>query len=184
VTDAVSAGASPNALIGGQESFGPPDFQTFFNETPLSNAGVNGGNGDCIAIVGDSDFEQSVVDAFNTYFTQPESNITTTIVNGADPGFNGDEEEALLDLDWSHAVAPGAATRYYAGDSTAPAIAPIVDEINAAVTDNQCGVISVSYGLCGGSKGFYTNTLSPIYAQAALQGQSIVISSATRAQPD
>lgn len=172
-----TAAASPDASMGGFASFGPLDFQTFFDSTPLVTAGINGGGGDCIAIVGDSDFEPSSVDTFNSAFGQAASNITKVVVFGADPGFNSDEMEALLDLEWSHAVAPGAATRYYVGDSSLPAIAPIVDEISAAVSDNQCGVISVSFSLCGGAKSFYTNTVSPIYAQAALQGQSIFISS-------
>ena len=173
--DAAPAGASPDAIIDFEESFAPADFLTFYDETPLANAGINGGSGDCIAIVGDSDFEQSSVDTFNSSFSEPASSITTVVVNGSDPGFNGDEVEALLDLEWSHAVAPGAATRYYVGNSEAPVIAPVVDEINAAVNDNQCGVISVSFSLCGASGGFFTGTVSPIYVQAALQKQSIFI---------
>jgi subtilase family serine protease len=176
-TDAAPAAASSDASIGGFESFGPADFQTFFDETPLATNGINGGGGDCIAIVGDSDFEQSSVDNFNSYFGNIPSTITTEVVNSSDPGFNNDELEALLDLEWSHAVAPGAATRFYVGNSSAAVIAPIVDQISQAVNDNLCGVISASFGLCGGAKSFYTNTVSPIYAQAALQGQSIFISS-------
>ena len=175
--DASLQGDSPDAKIGSGESFGPADFQTFYDETPLASDGNNGGSGDCIAIVGDSDFESSAVAQFNTAFTQTASNITTVVVNSADPGFNGDEEEALLDLEWSHAVAPGAATRFYVSNSSKAVIAPIVDEVNAAVNDNLCGVISVSFSLCGGSGSFFTNTVSPIYLKAALQGQSIFVSS-------
>ena len=174
-TDA--AAASPNASVSGLNSFGPADFQTFFNSAPLVTAGVSGGGGDCIAIVGDSDFEQSAVDSFNSSFGQAPSEITTVVVNGSDPGFNTDEIESLLDLEWSHAVAPGAATSYYLGNSTTPVIAPIVDQISAAVNDDQCGVISVSFTICGEAASFFTNTVSPIYAQAALQGQSILVSS-------
>jgi subtilase family serine protease len=43
------------------------------------------------------------------------------LVDGTDPLINGDELEALLDLEWTHAIAPGAATRVYLGD---PLIAP------------------------------------------------------------
>jgi len=34
----------------------------------------------------------------------------------------------------------------------------------------------VSFGLCGSSGTFFTNTVSPIYTQAALQGQAIFVS--------
>jgi subtilase family serine protease len=175
-SDAVPASSS-EGLIGGFEAFGPPDFATFFDSTPLLTGNVNGAGGDCIAVVGDSDYQHSSLDTFNASFNQAGSAVTTVVVNGRDPGFNFDEEEALLDLEWSHAVAPGAATVFYVGDSSAPVISPVVDEINQAVTDNVCGVISVSFSLCGGNKSFYTSTVSPIYTQAALQGQSIFISS-------
>ncbi len=173
--DASPGGPSSDFKIGSSESFGPADFLTFYDETPLATAGINGGNGSCIAIVGDSDFESSAVTKFDTAFSQATSNITTVVVNGSDPGFNGDEEEALLDLEWSHAVAPGAAAHFYVGNSAAAVIAPIVDQINQAVNDNVCEVISVSFSLCGASGSFFTNTVSPIYLKAALQGQSIFI---------
>jgi subtilase family serine protease len=169
--------ASPNASVGGLNSFGPADFQTFFDSAPLVTAGISGGGGDCIAIVGDSDFEQSAVDSFDSSFGQAPAEITTVVVDGSDPGFNTDEIESLLDLEWSHAVAPGAATRYYLANSGAAVIAPIVDQISAAVNDDECGVISVSFTICGEAASFYTSTVSPIYQQAALQGQSILVSS-------
>jgi subtilase family serine protease len=174
-SDASPANASPNATIGGETAFGPADFLTFYDETPLANGGISGAGGDCIAIVSDSDLEQSSINAFNSAFNEPPSNITTVFADGSDPGFNGDEQEALLDLEWSHAVAPGATIRFYEGNVAAPAIDPIVDAISAAVNDNQCGVISVSFIECGGSRSFYTDTVSPIYLQAAAQGQSIFI---------
>src|SRR5207302_1582522 len=50
-------------------------------------------------------------------------------------------------------------------------------QIGQAVTDDVCGVISVSFGLCGGPISLYTETLSSFYTQATLQGQSVFISS-------
>src|SRR6266851_1144576 len=174
-TDATYAPASPDAILDGFKAFSPADFQYFFHETRLAAAGNDGSGGDCIAIVGDSDYEQSSIDAFNGAFSLPPSNITTVPVDGGAGGFNGDELETLLDLEWSHAAAPGAAIHYYNGDPNA--MNDIVDQIGQAVTDNVCGVISVSFGLCGGSPIFYTGTMSPIYMEAALHGQSIFISS-------
>jgi subtilase family serine protease len=174
-TDASYSSATPNAKVNGFKAFSPADFQYFFHQTRLANAGNDGGAGDCIAIVGDSDYEQSSIDAFNSAFSLPPSNITPVAVDGGPGGFNGDELETLLDLEWSHAAAPGAALHYYNGNPNAAN--DIVDQIGQAVTDNVCGVISVSFGLCGGSASFYTGSVSPIYTQAAIQGQSIFISS-------
>ena len=115
---------------------------------------------------------------FNSQFGLPPSHITTVLVNGTNPGISSDETESLLDLEWSHVVAPGALDRFYLGDSRAHTPnGPIVDAIQRAVNDNECGTISVSFGLCGAPPSFYTGTVSPIYAQAAAQGQSIFIAS-------
>jgi hypothetical protein len=170
-------GSNPGVTVGGTTAFGPADFHTFYDENPLLAGGVNGAGGDCIAIVGDSDYTSGAVSLFNSEFGLPASSITTVLVNGSNPGINGDELESLLDLEWSHAAAPGAPTRFYLGNpNSSSANGPIVDAIQSAVNQNVCGTISVSFGLCGGSASFFTGTLSGIYAQAAAQGQSVIIS--------
>ena len=107
------------------------------------------------------------------------------LVNGTDPGTNGDEDEALLDLQWSHATAPGAAQTFYLGDpSNSSANGPIVDAIQRAVNDNLCQVISVSFELCGAPDSFYTGTLSPSYLKAAGLGQTIFVESGDEGAAD
>ncbi len=158
--------------------FSPADLYSFYDESPLFSAGANGGGGGCIAIVGDSDILSTGPTTFASDFSLPAPSITTVLVNGSSPGRNGDENEAQLDLQWSHAAAPGAAQRFYLGNAaTASSHGAIVDAISAAVNDNLCQVISVSFSLCGGSPSFFTGTISPIYAKAATQGQTIFISS-------
>ncbi len=85
--------------------------------------------------------------------------------------------KCLLDIEWAHAVAPGAAISVYIGNPATATIDPLTDAINQAVTDNKCGAISISYGFCGGPSSFYTGTLDPIFAKAAALGQSVFISS-------
>jgi subtilase family serine protease len=130
-------------------------------------------HGDCIAIVGVSDYIHSGVPTFNAQFGLPASSITTILVDGSSPGINNGEAEAMLDLEWSHAVAPGAPTRFYLGNSGDP----IGHGINQAVSDGACGVISVSFGACGVPATYYTVFLHNIYVAAAAQGQSIFVSS-------
>ncbi len=174
--------AVPNTTFGGVTAFAPADFYSFYNEAnPTLPGNLNGSGGDCIAIVGDSDFHNSAVSIFNTTFGLPDdsSSITRVLVDGTNPGPTGDELEALLDVEWSHAVAPGAPQVFYLGDdNTASANGAIVDGIQRAVNDNTCSVISVSFGLCGGDMIFYTTVVSPIYAQAVAttNRQSIFIS--------
>jgi pseudomonalisin len=167
----------PAVTRGAVTAFGPSDFRSFYNETPLISAGVTG-TGDCLAIVGTSNFTPSAINLFNSTFGLPPSGITTIATDGTNPGFNGALDEALLDLEWSHAAAPGAAQRFYLGnDNTSSPNGAVVDSIQAAVNDNLCGAISVSFVMCGGSPAFYTGVVSPIYAQAAAQGQAIFIAS-------
>lgn len=158
-------------------AFGPADLWTFYDESPLLSAGTDGGSGDCIAVVEDTDFYSGSVSLFNSNFSLPAANITRVLADGSNPGRNGDEIEALLDIEWAHAVAPGAAINVYIGNPATAAIDPLVDAMRKAVADNTCGAISVSYGYCGASASFFTGTLDPIFAQAAAQGQSVFISS-------
>jgi subtilase family serine protease len=106
------------------------------------------------------------------------------MASGTNPGRTSDEVEALLDIEWVHAVAPGAAIRVYIGDGASAAVDPLVDAMQRAVTDNACGAISVSYGYCGASAAFFNTTLDSIFAQAAAQGQSVFISSGDQGAAD
>jgi len=170
--------ASVTNYNGGQGlAFGPHDLWTFYDETPLLNAGTNGGSGDCVAVIEDTDYLSSAVTLFDTNFSLPAASVTRILADGSNPGRNGDEIEALLDIEWAHAVAPGAAVNVYIGNSATATIDPLVDALARAVKDNTCGAISVSYGFCGASNSFYNSTLDSIFVQAAAQGQSIFISS-------
>jgi len=157
---------------GGPTVFGPSDFYTFYDETQLLSSGVTGSS--CIAIVGDSEFQQSSIASFNMQFKVASSTITTVLADGTDPAFNDDESEANVDLEWSHAVAPGAASRFYLGNPATAQVDPIVDAIATAVTEDRCPVISISFDYCGQPDSFYTEVLDPLFAQAAAQGQSVI----------
>ena len=169
---------SPGVIVNGTgPSFGPYDFYTFYDETPLKNQNITGAL-DCIAVIGNSDFSLTPVTAFNNQFGLPASNITRVLADGTNPGINSAESEALLDLEWSHAVAPGAATKYFLGDDAHSSVnGSIVDGLRAAVRDNTCAVVSISFSLCGGSRTFYTSTVDSIAKRAAAQGQTIFVAS-------
>jgi subtilase family serine protease len=96
--------------------FGPADLWTFYDETSLLNGGTNGAGGDCVALVEDTDYLSSAVTLFNTNFSLPVPTITRVQASGSSPGINGDEIEALLDIEWAHAVAPGASIYVYIGN--------------------------------------------------------------------
>jgi subtilase family serine protease len=166
---------SPDAKISFGDYFGPNDFYSFYDQTPLKAAHIDGAssNGDCIGIVGVSDFLNSAIKSFDTRFNLPASQITRVPINAANPGFNSAEPEALIDLEWSHTSAPGAPIRYYMGAGADD----LLDAINGAVTDNKCAVISISFGFCVSDSTYYTETLDPLFEQASSQGQSVFVAS-------
>jgi len=140
-------------------AFGPSDLWTFYDENSLLNAGTDGSGGDCVAIIEDTDYLSSAVTLFDTNFALPVANITRVQSDGSSPGRTGDEIEALLDIEWAHAVAPGTAIYVYIGNPATATIDPLVDALQKAVTDNKCGAISISYGFCGTPNSFFTGTL-------------------------
>ena len=94
------------------------------------------------------------------------------------PGIGSDEAEALVDLEWGHAAAPGVPLRAYIGDQNSSTIIdPLSDGILQAVSDNTCGAISFSYVFCGSDDSFYSMTLGNAFIEAQMQGQSVFAAS-------
>ena len=173
--------ASPEATIAGVTGFGPNDIYTFYDQTPPTSAGNNGAGADCIAVIEDSDFDDSSVAAFDTQFSLPAINLTRKFSSqGGDP-FNSDETETLLDVEYAHAAAPGVPIFAYIGDSnTSSDSNGLVDAIMEAASDDTCGAISISFSFCGGAKKFYSHELNGFLKQAAAQGQAVFVAAGDR----
>jgi len=171
-----SASSQPDATVGTSgPTFGPGDLQTFYDETPQLKAGINGGKGDCAAVVGNSDFLDAAINLFNSQFGLPPSSITRVLADSANPGLTADEFEALWDQEWLHTVAPGTPITFYLGNDAKATVDGISDAIKRAVNDNKCGVINISFGFCGKADSYFTGFLDPLFAKAAAQGQSIFV---------
>lgn len=157
--------------------FAPADLYTFYDETPLLSANINGGGGDCIALTAVSDYPDNPVRVFDTTFGLPVSIPARIYTEGKTPGLlaGPPEQEVLLDIEWSHAVAPGAPIRVYIGDGSNSF--SLQTAIDAAVADNACGTINISYTVCSGPATFFTVTLDSAFLQAASQGQSVFVGS-------
>ena len=167
---------------GGTPAFAPADLYNFYNELPLllpnaTGRVIDGTGTDCLAIVGSSDFYDPAVTLFNNTFGVAAANISRVFVDGANPGISpGPEGEALLDLEWSHTVAPGTPISFYLGNGPTSTYGAAADAMLAAESDNACGSISVSFGFCR-DPAFFTTVLDPAVATAALRGQSTFVSS-------
>ncbi len=153
---------------------GPYDFATIYNLLPLWNAGINGA-GVTIAISGETDINVQDVRDFRSLFGLA-ANDPTFIVNGPDPGIQGDESEADIDVQWSGAVAPNATIDFVISQSTETTSG--VDLSAVYIVDyNLAPIMSESYGECelgiGTTGNQFYNTL---WQQAAAQGITVFIS--------
>jgi hypothetical protein len=150
----------------------PMDFATIYNLWPLWNTGLDG-TGQTIAIVGETNINVSDVFSFRNLFGLPV-NYPNIIVNGPDPGINGDEVEAVLDVEWSGAVAKGATIDLVVSESTEATAG--IDLSSLYIIDNNLApVMSQSYGYCeaflgAGGNAFYYATRE----QGAAQGITII----------
>jgi len=163
----------PAAKIGGETAFGPQDLSNFYDKGPLTTKGTTGAGG-CIALVEDSDYLDAAVSLFDSTFSLPAGSLTRVFGSGGgSPGINGNEVEALLDIEWAHAVAPEAPIDVVIGN---PGAGDIVDSMNYVANHNTCPIMSISFSFCGASKTFFTSTLDNIFSKAAVEGISTFIS--------
>ena len=128
----------------------PYDFDTIYNVLPLWKRGFTG-RGVTIALVEDSNLAhesdwRSFRDTFGlSNFT--DGNFKQIYPNCSNPGQNGDEIEAALDVEWASAAAPDANIELSAcGNSKTVAglDLAILNLLDLAPPD----IISDSYGLC------------------------------------
>jgi subtilase family serine protease len=167
-------------ILGGPcELLGPFDFATIYDVTPLWNAtSPIDGTGQIIAISGETDINPADwVSFWNMFGVATPKGKLNIIVNGPDPGVQGDEPEADIDTQWSSAVAKGATIDFVASEATEATLG--VDLSDEYIVDNNlAGVMSESYGICelfiGTSGNTFYNTL---WQQASAQGITVFISS-------
>jgi len=150
---------------------GPYDFATIYNVLPLWNASSPiDGTGQNIAIIGRSDIVlQDVADFRNLFGMAP--NVPNIIHDGNDPGLvSGDETEAVLDVEWSGAVAKGATINLVVSASTESTDGVDLPAIYA-IENNIAPVISESFGQCELFLGTAGNSFeNGLREQAAAQG--------------
>jgi uncharacterized protein (TIGR03437 family) len=157
----------PNFNSGSSHFLAPEDFATIYNIGPLYQAGIDG-TGQGIAVVGDSDVSLSDIRAFRTRYNLPVNDPRLIPYGSVDPGFNGDQLEANLDLEWAGAIAPKATISYVFGPSVTTAIL-------AAISLNVAPVLSISYGGC--EVGFASSVFRAVGQQANAQGITILAAS-------
>jgi subtilase family serine protease len=169
-------GCVENNMVQGycQNWVGPYDFATIYDVLPLWNVGIDG-TGVMIAIVGETDIQMSDVQAFRSFFGLPV-NEPVFMLNGTDPGVQGDEGEADIDVEWSGAVAKGATIDFVISASTETTFGTDLSAVYI-VENNLAAVMSESYGQCELGLGTAGNQFySTLWQQASAQGITVMIS--------
>ncbi len=178
------------SLSNGQNAVAPGDLWNIYNSTPLITASTNkiDGTGQTIAIVGRSDVSTDDISDFRSFLLPApyaSALALTQIVNGPDPGINGDDAvEQALDVEYSGGMAPGAQIDLVVSGSTNTTDG--VDLSAEYIVDNNLApVMSTSYGSCEAALGVTENQFyNQIWQQAAAQGITSMVSAADSGSAD
>lgn len=177
--------ANPNftSSQSGNHFLTPKDVATIYDITPAYNAGHNG-SGQSIAVVGQSSIVLTDIEHFQTAagFAVKDPTLILVPNTGTAVISNRDESESDLDLEYTSTIASGATIYFvYVGNSPNNSV---FDAIQYAVTNKTAPIISVSYGLCETALGSGYTGLNGILAQAAAQGQSVIVASGDSGSTD
>ncbi len=173
----------------------PADFNKIYNVEPLwgQDTPIRGA-GQTVAVLERTDVQPQDVATFRTAFLPSDAKGVVSYVNpqgkfsiGAidptcnDPGRNGDEGEAALDVEWIGAAAPDANIVFASCDDTnSPQFGPFTAALN--LLDNPDvpppSVFSLSYGECEIlSLNNVVSDVGLLWEQAAAQGVTVYVSS-------
>lgn len=159
---------------------GPADAATIYDTPTTLNAASSGtaytGTGVTIGIAGDSNIDINQNANYRATFGLP-ANPVTVIVDGNDPGENGDAIEAYLDTEVSSGLAPGAQINLYTAANT-DLSSGLFLAISRAIDENVVDILNVSFGGCEQAQGNAGNQyIYDLWQQAAAQGISVLVSS-------
>ena len=171
-------GSSGLQLTGACFGISPFDFAAIYNILPLWKDGIDG-TGQSVAIVAASNIDIQDPRNFRKLFGLPAKD-PAIIVNGRDPGITGNNPlpitiEAVLDVEWVSAVAPGATVDLVVSAST-NSTSGFDLSAGYAVNNNLAPILSASYGICEAE---FTTSLAQFYSslwqQAAAQGITVLV---------
>jgi subtilase family serine protease len=168
------------------EAVVPADLATIYNLNPLFIKGMTGG-GQTVVVVEDTNlFSDADWSTFRKTFglTKYTGGKLTTVHptssgnNCTNPGVNGDDIEAAVDVEWASASAPDATIELAScADTTTNfgGLIAIQNLLNA--TTAPPAIISMSYGECEAFSGAALNAMfNSAFQQAVTEGVSVFVS--------
>ena len=176
----------------------PADLATIYNLNPLF-ADSYSGQGQTIVVVEDSDVYNYPGDwnKFRTTFglasaypggsftqVHPAPGAGESSCNGGsctctDPGYNGDDGEAAIDVEWASAAAPSAAIKLASCTDTSADFGGFIALQNLlSESGTPPAIVSISYGDSESDLGASNNAyIKGLYQQAAAENVSVFVSS-------
>ncbi|HEU5458344.1 MAG TPA: protease pro-enzyme activation domain-containing protein, partial [Terracidiphilus sp.] len=185
VFDARTQTIRPSYTVGNSTSgyviyLGPADAATVYDTPTSLNPNLSGsaldGTGVTIGIAGDSNVSLQQIANYRSTFGLA-AKAAQVVVDGTDPGVNGDEIEAYLDMEVATGIAPNANIILYTAANTTYE-GGVFLAVQRALDDNQATILNVSFSECeaglGSSGNLYMNQL---WQQAAAQGIAVTVAS-------
>jgi subtilase family serine protease len=182
----MAAMAKGNGNAGTNFNFlSPADIATIYNFNPLYKDGITG-KGQTIVLIEDSDqfstddwlIFRKVMGLSRTF---PFGTLTQSNPTGSntctDPGVNGDDAEAALDIQWSSAAAPNA-TIISAACKDTTQFGGFLALQNILEGPNPPTIVSISFGEAEAKLGAAENLfINNLYQTAVAEGVSVFVSS-------
>ena len=172
------------ATIGGAPYYlvVPADLATIYDFNPLFAAGYSG-QGQTIVVLEDSDlYSTSDWTTFRSVFglasAYPEGSLSEVHPgNCTDPGVNGDDGEAAIDVEYASAAAPSAAIEMASCADTATTFGGFIALQNLLNASGEPpAIVSISYGECEAEDGAAQNaSINSLYQQAVAAGVSVFV---------
>lgn len=185
VFDARTQTIRPSYTVGNSTSgyviyLGPADAATVYDTPTSLNPNFSGtaydGTGVTIGIAGDSNVNLTQIANYrSTFGLAPKA--AQVVVDGVDPGANGDEIEAYLDMEVATGIAPNANIILYTAANTTYE-GGVFLAIQRALDDNQATILNVSFSECEAGLGSSGNLyVDQLWQQAAAQGIAVTVAS-------
>jgi kumamolisin len=155
--------------------YSPQQIATAYDFTPLYARGVNG-SGQTVALIEVDGLRPTAVHRFDKAYNLPDPTVTTYYVGGRK--FATEQQaETTIDVEWLHALAPGAAIQVYylPNDQTSKASWQTMAAALRLAAANGATTVSISLGTCGPTKG-YKMTAAEL-AALTKQGVSVFVAS-------
>ena len=156
-------------------AYSPERVAAAYGYTPLLAQGIDG-SGETVALIEIDALDRDALQQFDAAYSLPAPNITE--YEAGSHGFRkGKSVETTADVEWLHALAPGATIQIYYVDNNQPMWSAWRAMASALRTAASRGVsvVSISLGACGPDLG--SATASSAFAELRQRGVTVFVSS-------